>query len=159
MKFLALIYALLLSGSLFAFGPNFPTNPNPQVTPGKLCDKPTSYRYPEHIAYCDRDVSPFTKDSLIKFYDQRLGYRIESMSRDEFKIDHLIPLCAGGSNDTVNLWPQHKSVYEITDPVEPLVCQRMLEGKLKQADAVKLIMQAKLDLSQVPAVLKILNGL
>jgi len=81
------------------------------------------------------------------------------MNRMDFKIDHFIPLCAGGSNDPVNLWPQHKSVYQQTDPVEPLLCQRMLEGKLSQTDAVKLIMRAKLDLNQVPVVMKILNGL
>ncbi len=159
MKFLVFINALLISTSLFAFGQNFPTGPNLQITPGKLCDRPSGYRYAEHIAYCERDVTYETKESLIRDYDQRLGYHIQLMSRGEFKIDHLIPLCAGGSNDVVNLWPQHKSVYEITDPVEPLVCQRMLEGKLKQADAVRLILQAKTNLAQVPAVMKILNSL
>jgi hypothetical protein len=65
----------------------------------------------------------------------------------------------GGSNDTVNLWPQHKSVYEITDPVEPLICKKMAAGTLKQADAVQLIIRAKTYLNQVPGVLRILNSL
>lgn len=159
MKTILSFSLLVLSTSLFAFGPDFPAGPNPQLTPGKLCDKPTTYRYPEHIAYCDRDVTYDTKEILIKQYDQQLGFRIETMNRADFKIDHYIPLCAGGSNDTVNLWPQHKSVYEITDPVEPLICEKMLEGKLKQADAVKLVVRAKTDLSQVPSVMKILNSL
>lgn len=159
MKFLILVNSLLLSTSLFAFGTGYPIGPNLQITPGKLCDRPATYRYPEHIAYCERNVTYETKEILIKNYDTKLGFRIESMDRVDFKIDHLIPLCAGGSNDTVNLWPQHKSVYEITDPVEPLVCAQMAAGKLSQADAVKLVLKAKTDLSQVPSVLKQLNSL
>ena len=159
MKSFLLMSLMLAASQTFAFGPNYPTSPNNQLTPGKLCDKPTSYRYPEHIAYCERDVTYETKDILIKNYDRQLGYHIQTMNRLDFKIDHFIPLCAGGSNDSVNLWPQHRSVYEITDPVEPLVCQKMLEGKLSQADAVKLIVQAKTDLKQVPAVMKMLNRL
>ncbi len=159
MKSVLTLSLLVLTSSVFAFGPGFPTGPNPQLTPGKLCDQPTGYRYPEHIAYCDRDVTYDTKEALIKTYDQKLGYNIESMARTDFKIDHFIPLCAGGSNDVVNLWPQHKSVYEVTDPVEPLICAKMQAGKLSQADAVKLVMRAKLDLSQVPDVMKTLNSL
>jgi hypothetical protein len=100
-----------------------------------------------------------TKDMLIRLYDRELGYHIQTISRDEFKIDHYIPLCAGGSNDTSNLWPQHKSVYEITDPVEPLVCKKMSAGKLKQADAVKLIVRAKTHLNEVQDVMRILSSL
>ncbi len=159
MKSLLSLVLMLVSSSLLAFGPQFPVGPNQKLTPGKLCDKPTAHRYPEQIAYCERDVSYETKEILIKNYDQKLGFQIESMDRAEFKIDHFIPLCAGGSNDTVNLWPQHKSVYEITDPVEPLICEKMLNGRLKQADAINLIMKAKLNLSQVPAVMKVLNSL
>ncbi|MGZ3790094.1 MAG: hypothetical protein ACXVLQ_16275 [Bacteriovorax sp.] len=159
MKLFLAFSLTILSTALFAFGPAFPTTPNLQLTPGKLCDRPTGYRYPEHIAYCERDVTYDTKEVLIKNYDQKLGYSIETMGRADFKIDHFIPLCAGGSNDTVNLWPQHKSVYEVTDPVEPLICEKMLEGKLSQSDAVKLVMKAKTDLSQVPAVMKTLNSL
>lgn len=159
MKSFLLLSLTLFSSLTFAYGPGFPTTPNSQLTPGKLCDQPSGYRYPEHIAYCERNVTYDTKEILIKNYDKRLGYRIETMNRLDFKIDHFIPLCAGGSNDPVNLWPQHRSVYEVTDPVEPLLCQKMLEGKLSQADAVKLIMRAKMDLSQVPIVMKTLNSL
>ena len=159
MKLLTLIYLMLIATSLFAYGPDFPVGPNPQLTPGKLCDRPTAYRYAEHIAYCARDVTYETKDMLIHQYDRQLGYNIENLNRDDFKIDHYIPLCAGGSNDPSNLWPQHKSVYVITDPIEPLVCKKMSEGKLKQANAIQLIVRAKNSLNQVSAVMKILNSL
>jgi len=82
------------------------------------------------------------------------------MDRKDFKIDHFIPLCAGGSNDPSNLWPQHKSVYEITDPVEPLICAKMAAGKLDQAYAIKLITTAKTtNLDEVKNVINILNKL
>ena len=104
-------------------------------------------------------MSAETKQALIKAYDQQFGYKIESMSRNDFKIDHLIPLCAGGSNDVTNLWPQNRKVYEITDPVEPLICAQMEAGKLTQAQAVILVLKAKNNLDQVPDVLKTLNSL
>ena len=96
---------------------------------------------------------------MIKQYDEQLGYKIESLQRGDFKIDHFIPLCAGGGNEMTNLWPQHKSVYEITDPIEPLVCKKMSLGKLKQADAIRLIVRAKMNLSQANDVIRILNSL
>jgi hypothetical protein len=81
------------------------------------------------------------------------------MNRGDFKIDHLIPLCAGGANDELNLWPQHSSVYNITDPIEPVICQKMAEGKLSQKDAVAMVIFAKTHLDQVNIVLAKLNKL
>lgn len=138
---------------------NFPAGPQLSITPGKLCDIPNEYRYPEKIAYCERDVSFETKEALINEYDQKFGYSIASLPRADFKIDHFIPLCAGGSNDVTNLWPQHKTVYAITDPLEPLVCAKMQAGRLRQADAVKLIVQGKTDLSRTKAVIQYVNSL
>lgn len=148
--------------SVLSFGDEslqFPTGPIPSVTPGQLCDHPSSYRYPEKIAYCERDVDPEIKRAVIKLYDERFGYHIAEMNRHDFKIDHYIPLCMGGSNDSSNLWPQHKSVYEITDPLEPALCGKMSEGRLKQADAVKLLKEAKADLTKVDATLEYIETL
>lgn len=159
MKTLMLINLLIITTSTFGYSPDYPVGPNPQLTPGKLCDRPTTYRYAEHIAYCERDVTYETKDILIRQYDRQFGYRIQTLNREDFKIDHYIPLCTGGSNDPSNLWPQHKSVYEITDPIEQIVCKKMAEGKLKQSDAIQLIVRAKNYLNQVNDVLRILNSL
>ena len=137
----------------------FPKGPQLDITYGKTCDRPNSFRYSEKIAYCDRDVTPETKDIIINEYDQRFGYSIAKMPRGEFKIDHLIPLCAGGSNDVVNLWPQHKSVYVITDPIEPAICAKMSKGRLRQADAVQLILEAKTDLSSTKEIIQYINQL
>lgn len=156
---LVLLVTLSVIAKLEANEARFPTNPDLNETPGELCNQPDSLRYPEKIAYCERDVDTYTKKAVIQKYDQVLGYRISTMNRGEFKIDHLIPLCAGGANTETNLWPQHKSVYSKTDPVEPLLCQKMLEGKLLQKDAIKIIIEAKTNLNKIPEILKRLNQL
>lgn len=156
---LVLLVAFSVIAKLEANEARFPTNPDLNETPGELCNQPDSVRYPERIAYCQRDVDSYTKKAVIQKYDQVLGYRISTMNRGEFKIDHLIPLCAGGANTETNLWPQHKSVYSKTDPVEPLLCQKMLEGKLLQKDAIKIIIEAKTNLNKIPEILKRLNQL
>jgi hypothetical protein len=158
--FITQIIAQIVCSFSLAMSPGaFPEGPNQQTTPGSLCMRPDKYRYPEHIPYCNRDVETQLKADIIRTYDRQFGYRIESMDRRLFKIDHFIPLCAGGGNDRQNLWPQHVSIYTITDPLEPLICEKMAEGRLKQADAVRLIRGAKLDLSTVNQVMAYLNKL
>ncbi len=137
----------------------FPIKPDPQVTPGDLCQRPTARRYPEGINYCERDVMSETKRMIIEVYQSKLGYNIMGNGRANFKIDHYIPLCMGGSNEPKNLWPQHVSVYTQTDPLEPLLCEKMASGSLLQKEAVALIMRAKNDFSQIPAVMKYASSL
>lgn len=152
--------ALILSSSLaFADDSRFPTQPDAQLTPGETCTHPDSYRYPEHIPYCSRNVDTQTKKDIIAQYDRERGFHVGSMDRGDFKIDHYIPLCAGGSNERDNLWPQHKSVYAITDPLEPAICNQMAAGKLKQERAIEIIRQAKTHLDQVPDLIKQVNSL
>ena len=159
------VAALVLAFSLSAFalenGPDgrFPLGPDAKMTPGALCQTGQTKRYPEGILYCERNVDRDLKRDLFRRYDVTLGYETQQMPRGDFKIDHFIPLCAGGANTAENLWPQYKTVYAITDPVEPLICQKMSDGALKQAEAVQLVRKAKTDLSQVPAVLAYLNDL
>jgi hypothetical protein len=161
--FASLVFVVAFSVSALALnaGPDgqFPLHPDPTMTPGALCTTGQTRRYPEGITYCERDVDPSLKHDLFRRYDVTLGYDTQTMPRADFKIDHFIPLCAGGANSAENLWPQHKTVYAITDPVEPLICQKMSNGVLKQAEAVQLVRKAKLDLKQVPAVMAYLNGL
>lgn len=137
----------------------YPKNPDPKLTPGSVCKHANYYRYPERVAYCNRNVDRDEKKQVIRNYEQQLGYRIEPGQRGSFKIDHLIPLCAGGSNEMDNLWPQHKTIYEITDPMEPLICEKMAAGRLKQAKAIELIHRAKNNLDEVPRVMAELNAL
>jgi hypothetical protein len=159
MKKIFALCALLWTFNAFALTENdqFPMGPNPNLTPGSLCDRPEAVRYPEHIKYCGRHVSPDVKARIFSMYDKQLGYKTRRMNRDEFKIDHYIPLCAGGSNNMDNLWPQHESVYTVTDSLEELVCEKMADGVLSQVDAVALIRKGKADLSEVPGIMSSLH--
>jgi hypothetical protein len=160
MKRSALILVLLTAVTSFAKtsyeggGQRYPSGPNQELTPGDVCHQPDTYRYDERIAYCERDVETSTKNSIIAQYDQELGYRIGSMPRGQFKIDHYIPLCMGGSNDRSNLWPQHQSVYKITDQLEQQLCEKMAQGKMLQAEAIQLIKHAKNNLDEAPSILE-----
>ncbi len=158
---------LIASALLFSFAAyagradqrKFPHGPDPDLTPGELCDRPDAHRYPEKIPYCNRNVDSSTKWAVIRTYDRELGYEIERTGRMKFKIDHYIPLCMGGSNNEVNIWPQHESVYQRTDPLEGLACEKMSAGVLLQDRAVELIKEAKNDLSRVPEILRYIQSL
>jgi len=129
----------------------YPLGPDPRLTTGTLCQRGGTLRYPERIRYCARDVSSSEKDAIIDDYE-RLGYSIRSHGRGDFKIDHLIPLCVGGSNEASNLWPQHRDVYEQTDKIEQFACELMAQGKLKQREAIDLILGAKNNLGTAAGV-------
>ncbi len=142
-----------------AFSIDFPKSPDLKVTPGTLCDQPTEYRYPENINYCERDVSSEQKGMIFEKYRRQLGYTLNLQNRSDYKIDHFIPLCAGGSNYDSNLWPQHKTVFNLTDPLESLGCEKLKDGVITQKELVSLIKLAKLNLQEVPKVLKKLQSL
>jgi hypothetical protein len=126
---------------------NFPTTPDPVMTPGKLCEHGVK-RYAEGITYCERDVDTKLKNKIINEYDQKLGFHIRTMNRNDFKIDHFIPLSIGGSNSQENLWPQHKSVYAYSDKIEGYLHELMEKSRIKQAEAIELIKTCKLNLGR-----------
>ncbi len=151
---------ITLSTSLFAdaYKAEFPKGPESDLTPGSLCDRPDEYRYSERVPYCERDVDSSLKADVFKEYRNE-GYRLDPKKRQDYKIDHLIPLCAGGSNREDNLWPQHVTIYTQTDPLESVGCEKLKAGKIKQAVLVKMILEAKKDLSLVPKTLTHLTNL
>ncbi len=155
---LAMLSLVALFSLSFAHAQEFPIGPDSRLTPGILCKNPDSYRYPEHIAYCERDVSPTLKNRIFDNY-RELGYRLNPKTRRDYKIDHLIPLCAGGSNEVTNLWPQHKSIYEQTDKMEAIGCEKLAQGKIRQTELVDLILDAKNNLALVRPALQHLNSL
>ncbi len=152
-QIIALLFSVVLANS------QFPIAPNPDVTPGSVCENSNIRRYKEGIRYCPRNVSRQTKQRLIVRYDRELGYSVGRMHRQDFKIDHHIPLCMGGSNEIDNLWPQHKTVYEVTDPMEQVACEKMAQGVLLQEHAIDLIRAGKQDLTKVDEIMQELNSL
>lgn len=158
--FSALLVTLTITLSIqSAHAESYPKGPEDSMTPGELCGNGAVRRYPEQINYCERDVDPELKRQIIKEYDEQFGYSIRRMDRRNFKIDHLIPLCAGGANSIHNLWPQHMSVYEITDPLESIGCEKLSEGLIKQKELINLILTGKHDLKKVPIILRELESL
>lgn len=153
-----LILALALTAVAAYSYDRFPSDPNESITPGSLCPRADSYRYPEQIAYCERNVHSSLKDDIIREYDRRFGFEVAKMNRQDFKIDHYIPLCMGGSNSRDNLWPQHKSIYVKTDLIEERSCQLMAKGRLRQADAIEMIQHVKNHLEEADKVLADLNS-
>lgn len=158
---LSSLFAILLTlvVSATALSADFPDMPNPTKTPGALCTNSPIRRYPEGIVYCNRDVDSRTKREIIKEYDQEFGYRIEQMNRQDFKIDHFIPLSIGGGNSKDNLWPQHKSVYTITDPLEQALFDKISQGRIKQVEAIRVMKEGKLNLGRVPELIDYVNSL
>lgn len=157
--FLALLLALSVSGlELQAANPlQFPKSPEPELTPGSLCERPSTRRYAEGISYCERDVSSALKRQVMQQYDERFGYQVLQMNRAAFKIDHYIPLCMGGSNRPDNLWPQHESIYSYTDSIEAAACEKMATGRLRQVEAIEYIRRAKADASQASEILRVVQ--
>lgn len=64
-------------------------------------------------------------------------YGIYERDKAHWAIDHLIPLCAGGSNSHKNLWPMRK--YDEwgknkKDTLERIGCKKICSGKIEIKD-------------------------
>ena len=156
MKTTFALLLLILSNASFA-GNAYPRSPDLSLTPGSLCQTPDSLRYPEQIPYCERNVNWATKEMIFLNY-RKLGFSL-SGERGQYKIDHFIPLCAGGSNNENNLWPQYRTISERTDLIEMWGCEVLGKGKITQKELIELVLKAKLDLREAPVVLKYLKNL
>ena len=141
MKTLACVLGVYVSLCLFiprsalAKGGNGYTAPDDSLTPGALCtdsdDDFDQYDYPEQVARCTRNVDESEKADIGD------AYGIDQSDWSDYEFDHLIPLCAGGSNAPENLWPQPIDEAKEKDKLEDSVCRRMKAGTLTQANAVQ----------------------
>jgi hypothetical protein len=87
-----------------------------------------AYRYAEHIAICRRNVDQEEKLAVAK------RYHITNIRSVE--IDHIIPLCAGGSNAIENLQAEPWSLARRKDVLEHRVCSAIKAGKMTQNQAI-----------------------
>ncbi len=116
------------------------TRPDSSFTPGHLCS-PTDpnfkeYRYAEHIAYCQRNVTKAMKREV------GAHYGIAEADWHDYEFDHLIPLSIGGDSSVDNLWPEPNADNQGPNGKDQLELQlyiQMRDGKISQADAVKQI--------------------
>jgi hypothetical protein len=74
--------------------------------------------------------------------DQILSrYGLPPGTHPDYEIDHLIPLCLGGSDDPSNLWPQPRRSIEETwnaeakDRLQRLMCRMVCGGQIDVAAA------------------------
>ena len=100
-----------------------------------------SIRTKERIAACGHakdnrgQMTRERHDEVLKRYGLPPG------THPDYEIDHLIPLCLGGSDDPSNLWPQPKRRIEATwnaeakDRLERFMCDMVCGGQLDIATA------------------------
>lgn len=145
MKIAVTLFLLFASLQTMAY----PLNPNPQTQPGSLCNRQNpdyaGDRYPEHIAYCRRNVDSGLKKAL---YD---AYAVPEQCRSRYTIDHLIPLSIGGDNSPENLWPEHKLVKQTRPQLEQQVFEDLRDARITQQEAINRVYYAKMQTIQVLA--------
>lgn len=114
--------------------------PNWSVTPGNLCTPGDpnfkEYRYTEHIAYCNRNVTLQMKQQVAA------EYNVPQSDWSSYEFDHLIPLCIGGDSSVDNLWPQPRGMNggsDDKDKLENQLYKEMAAGTITQKAAVQQI--------------------
>lgn len=138
----SLLFVPMFLASFALAEEDYPPTPDGRLTPGSICADADEHRYPEEVPYCRRGVDGERKIGVFNSYIE-VGYKIDMRRRSDYKIDHLIPLCAGGSNEVDNLWPEFISLYTLLDPIEPAICGKMALGRLRQKHAIEIVLRAK----------------
>ena len=110
------------------------SHPDPGFTPGMLCSPSdpnfSTYRYPEHIAYCNRNVPHEEKLAIAQ------EYGISTSDFASYEFDHYIPLAIGGNDNIKNIWPQPLSEAHQKDALEQDLFNKLSAGAMTQAEAV-----------------------
>jgi hypothetical protein len=100
-------------------------------TPREVCGHSTEHRH----------FSNARRDEVLKLYGMQPG------PHPDYEIDHLVPVCLGGSNDVANLWPQpRRSIEPIwnaerKDRLEVVLCNLVCDGLLAIEDAQEAIIK------------------
>lgn len=131
--------SVLAVGLLFQFSTAFSYQlPDPKLTPGVLCTEQDpdfkGYDYPNVVARCNRNVSIEEKQKVALNYGN-----IPAGEWSNYEFDHYMPLCAGGSNSSENLWPQPIDEAHIKDTLELQICSELRAGTMNQAEALQKI--------------------
>ena len=135
-----LIASFLVIGVLVAPALAFDVRPDPDSTEGAVringhsrelaCDRSKNHRDP---------MTADRRDEVL------LRYGLPAGQHPDYEIDHLVPLCLGGSDDFSNLWPQPRHTIEpkwnaeAKDRLERLLCEMVCNGQLDIAAAQQAI--------------------
>jgi hypothetical protein len=134
--------SLLFAGAIIAPALAFDIRPDPDSTEGLVridghsrelaCDRSKNHRGP---------MSADRRDEVL------IRYGLPPGQHPDYEIDHLIPLCLGGSDDFSNLWPQPRASIdpkwnaEAKDRLERFMCDMVCENQLDISTAQKAIAQ------------------
>jgi hypothetical protein len=136
-KLLAIILlASAVAGPAFAFD----IRPNPNLTSG-------SVRIDGHDVHltCGHSKAHRGSMSHTRRHEILMRYGLPPGMHPDYEIDHLIPLCLGGSDDSSNLWPEPRRSIEpkwnaeAKDRLERLLCDMVCSGQLDLATAQEAI--------------------
>jgi hypothetical protein len=131
-----LLAAIFVSGATIVSAFAFETVPNKALTGGSVriegqdvaaaCGHAKQHRGPMYAA---------RRDEVLMRYGLPPGTHLD------YEIDHLIPLCLGGSDDLSNLWPPPRLSIEpiwnaeAKDRLERLLCDMVCAGQIDIATA------------------------
>lgn len=109
---------------------------DPVLTPGRLCsqaDPDFDHVSVGGFAVCKRHVTPTVRRTVFARYGIPRG-----RWRD-YELDHLVPLCAGGSNAVENLWPEPLAHAAKKDRLEAKVCSLLRARRVEQEAALVML--------------------
>ncbi len=116
------------------------TYPDPNLTPGDMYENISlreicTHGYSSRI----RNVNPEHKQFIKRMYE------IDPSEFSEYSIDHFIPLCLGGTNSLMNLWPQRITnvVYGTKEKAksDDYLFQQVCDGQMSLKEAQRLILK------------------
>jgi hypothetical protein len=121
------VLAAALAQPAFAFD----VRPNPNLTSGSV--RIDGHDVNDTCGHSKAHRGPMTHERR----DQILtSYGLPPGDHPDYEIDHLIPLCLGGSDDPSNLWPEPRRSIEpkwnaeAKDRLERRVCDMVCMGQL-----------------------------
>ncbi len=117
--------------------------PDPALSPGAsfphkaLCpdERPCVFCVPGYATKI-RNVTYARKRAVCRAYGIAKG-----CPGPGYEVDHLIPLCAGGSNDDKNLWAEPIKDAKVKDALENLVCRRICNGAMTLEAGQRIMME------------------
>jgi hypothetical protein len=135
-----LLVIILLVGALAPAAFAFEVRPNPNLTGGSVrVDGHDMQAACGHSKAHRGSMSHARRDEILTRYGLPPG------DHPDYEIDHLIPLCIGGSDDPSNLWPEPRRTIEpkwnaeAKDRLERFMCDMVCSGQLEIGTAQEAI--------------------
>lgn len=113
--------------------------PDRNLTPGSVRPLGHDMQQVCNAPYPRPPMPSSKRDQILTSYGLPPGHH------PDYEIDHLVPLCLGGSDDPSNLWPQPRRSIEpkwnaeAKDRLEAAMCRLVCDGLLDISDAQEAI--------------------